>query len=335
MRTLRAMLLAVSFFTLLTQAFAQDPGAVAAAAAAANQQAIMQAQMAQQQAQLAQQQALDAANAANAAIANQNRVARHGVLTASPVFSVKPGTYGTILQVKIRDNTRDAVIYYTTDGWTPSTNSARYRGPITLDSTTLLQAIAVGPTPFYHRSLVTKAEYKLTIQPAAHVSPPVSPVSAAPLAAAIPDSSTAAPSKPVLRAATPIHLVFVTQLSSKTADVGDAIEFRVADDVTDTSGILVNRGTPATGVVTAVNRTGAGGAPGELEFEVNFLTVNGATIALRGSAALEGDAKVPGAEMLIPVAGMFTVLRHGKDAEIRSGTPMTATVAADTTLPLP
>jgi len=32
-----------------------------------------------------------------------------------------------------------------------------------------------------------------------------------------------------------------------------------------------------------------------------------------------GDPKVPGAEALIPVAGMFTLFRHGKDGGAQAG----------------
>src|ERR1019366_6431068 len=62
---------------------------------------------------------------------------------AAPKFSVKPGAYSAAVTLKIKDSTREAVIYYTTDGWTPTVASTRYMGPITIDSTTTLQAIAI------------------------------------------------------------------------------------------------------------------------------------------------------------------------------------------------
>ena len=45
-------------------------------------------------------------------------------------FSVKSGTYSKPTTVKITDSTRGATIYYTMDGWTPTTSSTRYVGPI-------------------------------------------------------------------------------------------------------------------------------------------------------------------------------------------------------------
>jgi Chitobiase/beta-hexosaminidase C-terminal domain len=49
---------------------------------------------------------------------------------AKPAFSVTPGTYTTPQTVKIKDSTRGTIIYYTTDGWTPTPASTRYTGPM-------------------------------------------------------------------------------------------------------------------------------------------------------------------------------------------------------------
>jgi hypothetical protein len=86
--------------------------------------------------------------------------------------------------------------------------------------------------------------------------------------------------------------------------------------------------------VTQVNKTGVGGAPGNVSFRVKTLNVNGNAVPLRGSAMLEGDAKPPNAAFLIPVVGELSVLRHGTDAEIQKGTPMTAYVVVDAVVTL-
>ncbi len=48
-------------------------------------------------------------------------------------------------KVRIRSETHYATLYYTTNGWTPTTQSAKYTGPITINSNTHLEVIAVGP----------------------------------------------------------------------------------------------------------------------------------------------------------------------------------------------
>jgi sugar lactone lactonase YvrE len=65
------------------------------------------------------------------------------VAAAEPTFSPPPGEYHTVLSVTLSDVTPDAVMYYTTDGSTPTTASTPYLGPIAVSSTTTIQAIAV------------------------------------------------------------------------------------------------------------------------------------------------------------------------------------------------
>jgi hypothetical protein len=61
----------------------------------------------------------------------------------APTFSPAAGTYGTAQSITIRDTTLGTTIYYTTNGSTPTTSSTKYTGPITVDSTETLEAIAV------------------------------------------------------------------------------------------------------------------------------------------------------------------------------------------------
>ncbi len=63
-------------------------------------------------------------------------------MPATPVFSPPPGVYATAQTVKLSDATTDAVIYYTLNGSTPSSNSAKYAGAIPVAQTATLEAIA-------------------------------------------------------------------------------------------------------------------------------------------------------------------------------------------------
>ncbi len=81
--------------------------------------------------------------------------------TPTPQFSPAAGTYTTTQTVTISDSASGAVIYYTTDGSTPTTNSTQYAGAITVSSSTVIKAMATfsGLT----NSNVATASY--TIQP--------------------------------------------------------------------------------------------------------------------------------------------------------------------------
>ena len=75
---------------------------------------------------------------------------------AKPVFSPAGGTYTEAQQVSISCQTEGAVIYYTTDGSTPTTESTLYTQPINVETTTTIQAIAVTEE---EQSAVATAQY--------------------------------------------------------------------------------------------------------------------------------------------------------------------------------
>lgn len=80
--------------------------------------------------------------------------------TATPVFSLKAGTYSGAQQVKISDATVGATIYYTLNGTTPTASSAKYTGTaITIGSSATLKARAIAPNDAW--STVRTAVYTI------------------------------------------------------------------------------------------------------------------------------------------------------------------------------
>jgi len=61
---------------------------------------------------------------------------------ATPAFSPGGGTYSSTQSVTITDSTTGAIIYFTTDGTTPTASSTVYSSPITVPSSETLQAVA-------------------------------------------------------------------------------------------------------------------------------------------------------------------------------------------------
>lgn len=84
--------------------------------------------------------------------------------TAAPTFSVAPGTYSTPQNLILSDVTPNAVIYYTTDGTTPTTSSTEYTGQFTVSSSETIQAVAVASG--YAESSTSAASYTIWPAPA-------------------------------------------------------------------------------------------------------------------------------------------------------------------------
>lgn len=83
---------------------------------------------------------------------------------ATPVISLASGTYKGAQSVTISDATSNAVIFYTTDGSTPSTGSNEYSGAVTVSATETLKAIAVAPG--FAESAMATAAYVIMPGPA-------------------------------------------------------------------------------------------------------------------------------------------------------------------------
>ena len=85
----------------------------------------------------------------------------------APTFSPAAGTYTTNQTASISCSNANAVIYYTTNGSTPTTSSAIYSGPLTVSSNETLSAMALAPGG--SDSPVSQAQYTITPPAAAPV----------------------------------------------------------------------------------------------------------------------------------------------------------------------
>jgi len=104
-------------------------------------------------------------------VGSKTTVSAFGLLSAGPPTATAPtlspvgGTYASAQSVSLSDTTPGAVIYYTTDGTTPTTASAQYSNVLAIASTTTVKAIAVATG--YMNSAVTSATYTINLPVAA------------------------------------------------------------------------------------------------------------------------------------------------------------------------
>ena len=98
-----------------------------------------------------------AAGYANSAVASAKYTIE--APAATPAFSVAAGVHSSAQSVKITDATAGAIIYYTTNGATPTTASTKYTTAISVTATETIEAIAVAAG--YANSAVASAKYTI------------------------------------------------------------------------------------------------------------------------------------------------------------------------------
>lgn len=76
---------------------------------------------------------------------------------ATPQFSLASGQYSSAQTVSLYDATAGSTIYYTTDGSAPSASSATYSGPISINASTVIEAMATATG--YTNSGLARASY--------------------------------------------------------------------------------------------------------------------------------------------------------------------------------
>jgi len=84
----------------------------------------------------------------------------YNILAVAPTMSPNPYTYNTAQSVTLTDSTPGVTIYYTTNGSIPTTASTPYTGPITVSTSTTINAIAAGGN--YGPSGVASGSYNIT-----------------------------------------------------------------------------------------------------------------------------------------------------------------------------
>jgi hypothetical protein len=140
---------------------------------------------------------------------------------------------------------------------------------------------------------------------------------------------TPKPSSVVLKEGTDVALKFAQDLSSKTAAEGDPVMLTLAEDLKVNEVVVARAGAKATGEVTNAKKAGMMGKGGELNIRLDHLTSGDLKIKLRGTKGREGDSKVGTAVALTVLFGPVGLIKHGKNIEIKDGTPFNAFVADD------
>ena len=161
-------------------------------------------------------------------------------------------------------------------------------------------------------------------QPAAAQNPPVAQ---APTPIAEPST------KLVLKEGTDVKLKFAQDLSSKTAAEDDPVNLVLDEDLKVGDVVAAKAGAKAVGTITHVKKAGMMGKAGELNMRLQYLIVGDSRMKLRGTKGKEGQGKEGTAVALTVLFGPIGLIKHGKNVEIKQGTPLLAYVDEDFTVP--
>jgi hypothetical protein len=148
------------------------------------------------------------------------------------------------------------------------------------------------------------------------------------LAAQTPDAKPS-PDKYLLKEGTEVNLKFSEALSSKTAAEDDRVNFELVDDLKVGDVVVAKAGTKAVGSVTHVKKSGMMGKGGELNVRLEYLKVGETRVRLRANKGKEGDDKVGATVALTILFGPLGLLKHGKNVEVKAGSPLKSFVDED------
>jgi len=146
-------------------------------------------------------------------------------------------------------------------------------------------------------------------------------------------SSAAEKPKLMLTEGSDVQLKFAQDLSSHTATEGDPVNLVLAEDLTVNSVVVAKAGDKAVGEVSHAKRAGMMGKGGELNIRLDYLKVGDTRVMLRGTKDKTGDDKTGTTVALTVLFGPIGLIKHGKEIDIKEGTPLKVFVANDTSLP--
>ena len=147
-----------------------------------------------------------------------------------------------------------------------------------------------------------------------------------------PSAPVPAAVKVVLKEGTDVKLKFADDLSSKTGTEGDLVRLVLDEDLKVGDVVVGKAGAKATGTITYAKKARMAGKAGELHMQLEDLKAGDARVRIRGRKGREAEGRKGTAVALAAVLGPIGLIVHGKEVEIKTGTPMTAYVDEDTAI---
>ena len=179
-----------------------------------------------------------------------------------------------------------------------------------------LRSIATGLT-----LALSIAGVALAQEPQAAAQPEVKAVPVATSGTPVPSP---VPEKLILKEGADVNLKFSQDLSSKTATEDDPVNLVLDQDLKIGDIVIAKAGAKAVGTITHAKKAGMMGKAGELNMRLQYLIVGDTRLKLRGTKGKEGQGKEGTAVALTVLFGPIGLIKHGKNVDIKEGTPLLA-----------
>lgn len=131
---------------------------------------------------------------------------------------------------------------------------------------------------------------------------------------------------PPLPAGTPVRLMVLKEINSRTARLGDKFKLRVDEPVYINGAPIVPVGATAWGEIASVEKNGAVGKGGRLGARLLYLDLPWGRIPLRGNYADRGDGNGAGVVLAVVGFGILGLLTGGDSARLKAGDSFTGYV---------
>ena len=134
---------------------------------------------------------------------------------------------------------------------------------------------------------------------------------------------------PVLRSGTPVQLMVLNEVTTKTAKPGDRFVLRVHAPVSQNGAVVIPVGTKAVGEVVDAEKNGILGQSGKLSVRLLHLEWRGQAIALTGTDQDKGKSGAPETVVSVVAIGVLGLLARGNNAKLKAGELVTGFIDGD------
>ncbi|WP_109354766.1 hypothetical protein [Sphingorhabdus sp. EL138] len=137
----------------------------------------------------------------------------------------------------------------------------------------------------------------------------------------------------ILPADTPVHLMVLNEVTTKSHQAGHKFKLRVNKPVMLDGQVVIPVGATAWGEVTSADDSGNVGKSGKLAANLLYVEANGSKYSISGGTTSKGKSGTAETVMGVLALGPFGLFAKGNNAKIKAGELMTAFTVDDVEIP--